>query len=99
SWGVVKRKCRQRHGRRKLTVDFQSLPAEVMLVANLQQARYVEVVLGGDIKQLSRHLAEAGRTAGAWTKWRQQQEVLNTARLPKRLLRQENLIDTFVTVY
>jgi hypothetical protein len=27
-WGASKRRCRQRHGRRQLTRDFQSLPAE-----------------------------------------------------------------------
>jgi hypothetical protein len=99
SWGRNKRRCRKRHGRRKLTRDFQSLPAEVMLVGNLEQACYVELVVGGDISQLSKHLAEAGRTAGAWTPWRQQQQPLNTARLPKRLLRRENLIETFLSVY
>jgi hypothetical protein len=98
SWRARKRKCRKRHGREKRTRDLQSLPAEFMLVANLQQARYVELVVGGDINELSRHLAEAARTAGPWTSW-QQQETLNTARLPKRLLRQENLVESFVTVY
>lgn len=99
SWGASKRSCRKRHGRRKLTRDFQSLPAEWMLVGNLQRGHYVEVVLGGAIDQLAKHLAEAGRTAGPWTHWRRHQETLNTARLPKRLLRQENLIETFVTTY
>jgi hypothetical protein len=98
-WRMRKRGCRKRHGRQKLTRDFQSLPAEFMLVGNLLQPRYVEIVLGGDINQLPRHLAEAGRTAGAWTKWRQQQQPLNTARLPQRLLRQENLIEAFVSSY
>jgi hypothetical protein len=98
TWGANKRKCRKRNGRKKLTLDFKSMAAEVMLVGNLEQARYVEVMLGGDIKALARHLADAGRTAGAWTVWRQQQ-TLNTARLPRRLLRQENLIETFVSAY
>jgi hypothetical protein len=99
TWGASKRRCRKRHGRKKLTRDFQSLSAEFMLVGNLEQPRYVEVVLGGDISELAKHLADAGRTAGAWTKWRAQQQPLNTARLPKRLLRQENLIETFVSAY
>src|SRR5262249_28680135 len=98
-WGKVKRRCRRRHGRRKLTRDLQSLPAEVMLVGNLEVPRYVELVVGGDIGQLAKHLAEAGRNAGPWTHWRQQQQPLNTGRLPRRLLRRENLIDSFVTLY
>jgi hypothetical protein len=99
NWGASKRRCRKRHGRRKLTRDFQSIPAEFMLVGNLERPRYVEVMLGGDISELAKHLADAGRTAGAWTRWRQQQQPLNTARLPKRLLRRENLIETFVSAY
>jgi hypothetical protein len=99
TWGASKRRCRKRHGRKKLAKDFQSLAAEFMLLGNLEQQRYVEVMLDGKLDQLAKHLADAGRTAGAWTKWRAQQQPLNTARLPKRLLRRENLIETFVSAY
>jgi hypothetical protein len=53
-WGRSKRLCRKRHGRDKLTRDFQSLPPEFMLVINLENPSYVE--LGGkrlDLAQLA----------------------------------------------
>ena len=68
-------------------------------MGNLEQERYVEVMLDGQIGDLARHLADTGKNAGAWTKWRAQQQPLNTGRLPKRLLRRENLVDTFVSAY
>ena len=97
-WGASKRRCRQRHGRRKLTRDFQSLPAEYMLVGNLDNPRYVELVLG-ELSALPRKLAEAGRTAGPWTRWRQAQQPLRAGRLPRRLVRAENFLDTLVVTY
>ena len=35
-WRKTKRCSRKRHGRKKLTREFQCLPADVMLVPNLQ---------------------------------------------------------------
>jgi hypothetical protein len=97
-WGQSKRCCRKRHGRRKLTRDFQSMPAELMLIPNLENAQYVDLVLG-DISQLAARLAQAGQSAGPWTHWRQHQHPLHTARLPRRLLRQSQLIDNLVVTY
>jgi len=97
-WGAGKRNCRVRHGREKLTLDFRSLPAEFMLVPNLEHPAYVELVLG-DLENLSQKMALAGRTAGPWTHWRRLHHPLNTGRLPRRLLRQENLIENLITVY
>jgi len=97
-WGARKRACRRRHGRGKLTRDFQCLPAEYMLVGNLENRRYVELVLG-DLSQLPAKIAEASCTAEPWTKWRQRQKPLSTGRLPGRLLRQQDLIDKLVVTY
>ena len=99
SWGGCKRNCRQRQGNKKLTLAMRSLPAEVMLVGNLEKPAYIEVMLDGQVQDLAKHLADAGRTAGPWTRWRNQHRPLNTARLPPRVLRQENLIDSLVTIY
>ena len=97
-WGASKRRCRQRHGRCQLTRDFQSLPADYMLVGNLDNPVYVELVLG-ELSALPRKLAEAGRTAGPWTRWRQAQQPLRAGRLPRRLVRAENFLDTLVVTY
>ncbi len=97
-WGAGKRNCRVRHGREKLTLDFRSLPAEFMLVPNLENSAYVELVLG-DLENLPQKMALAGRTAGSWTQWRRLHHPLNTGRLPSRLLRKENLIENLITLY
>jgi hypothetical protein len=97
-WGAGKRNCRERHGRKKLTLDFRSLPAEFMLIPNLENTAYVELVLG-DLAQLPAKMALAGRTAGSWTQWRRRHHPLNTGRLPRRLLRNENFLDNLITFY
>jgi len=98
-WGDGKRRCRRRHGRKKLTREFRSLPAEFMLIANLERPRYVELVLNGDLKNLPQKLAEAGRTAGPWTVWRAAQQPLNVGRLPRRLLRHDHFLEELTAVY
>lgn len=98
-WGTSKRRCRQRHGRKKLTREFRSLPAEFMLISNLVNPEYVEVVLDGELNKLAEKLAEAGRTAGPWTTWRSAQQPLNEGRLPNRLIRKDNFLDELTAVY
>ncbi len=97
-WGEAKRLSRKIHGRRKLTRDLQSLPAEWMLVPNLNRAVYVELVLGS-LDRLPETLAEAGRTAGPYSHWRRRQQPLKLGRLPKQLLRQENFVDDLLGIY
>jgi hypothetical protein len=92
-WGASKRRCRQRHGRKKLTREFRSLPAEFMLIANLENPKYVELMPDGELSKLAEKLAHAGRTAGPWTSWRSAQQPLNEGRLPNRLIRKDNFLD------
>jgi hypothetical protein len=98
-WGTSKRRCRQRHGRKKLTREFRSLPAEFMLIGNLENPKYVELVLDGDLSKLPEKLAAAGRTAGPWTTWRSAQHPLNEGRLPARLIRHNQFLEELTTVY
>ncbi|MDY0171259.1 MAG: hypothetical protein RBS80_32260, partial [Thermoguttaceae bacterium] len=97
-WAKVKRYCRQRHGRKKLTLDFQCLPPEIMLIPNLQNPQCVERILG-DLSHLPAKLALTGQSAPPWTYWRNRQKTRTVGRLPQRLLRQENLIDRLVAIY
>lgn len=97
-WGARKRIRRQTHGRRKLTRDFQSLPEEYMLVSNLMNPRYVEIVLGS-LDQLPEKLAEAGKTAGPYSHWCKRKNPLNIGRIPAHLLRKENFIDNLIDIY
>lgn len=97
-WGHGKQRRRQAHGRKRLTLDFQALPQEYMLVPNLENLRYVELVLGS-LDQLPKRLAEAGKTAGPFTHWLEKRRPLNLGRLPKRVIRDENLVDNLVDTY
>ncbi len=97
-WGTVKRACRHTQGGRKLTRTFEALPAELMLIANLQNPHYVEIVLGS-LDQLARKFAETSSAAVSYPEWRQANRSLNLGRLPRRTLRRENLIEDLITVY
>ena len=97
-WGEGKRIRRQTHGRKHLTRDFNALPAEYMLIPNLKNERYVELVLG-NIDKLPEKLALAGKTAGPYNAWCEKQKPLHIGRLPIHLLRREGLLDDLVGVY
>ncbi len=97
-WGQSKRARRYVHGRRKLTQDFQALPEEYMLIQNLDNPRYVELVLGSPDK-LAEKLAEAGQSAGSFHQWQQHRSQASLGRLPKRLLRKENSLDDLLGYY
>jgi len=85
-WCRSKHNQRRTHGRSKLTRDFISLPAEVMLVGNLQNPIYIDLVLGS-LDRLADKLAEAGCSAGPFTTWRNEGRTEHIGRLPKKLLR------------
>lgn len=97
-WGASKRRCRQRHGRKKLTRDFHSLPADFMLVGNLENPIYVQIVLG-EMSTLPAKLAEAGHIAGPWTHWRSKHHPLKIAHQSRRVVRSENFIDKLMGIY
>ena len=97
-WSDGKRTRRQTHGRSKLTRDFHALPAEYMLIPNLNNPVYVEIVLGS-LDQLPEKLAEAGKMSGPYSEWYKQQKPKHIGRLPTRLLRRENFIDDLIGIY
>ena len=97
-WGHGKRVLRRSHGRKKLTLEFQALPQEYMLVFNLDIPRYEELVLG-DRSQLPDKLAQAGQHAGPFSHWHAKRKPLNLGRLPKRILRQEKFVEKLIGVY
>ena len=88
---------RQTHGRKKLTRDFQALPAEFMRIPNLRNQRYIELVMG-NLDNLADKLAEAGQTAGPYSHWYKKQQPLNIGRLSKRLLRDENFMEDLISI-
>lgn len=47
SFRQIKRRCRRRHGRKKLQKDLEKLPEEIALIENLQNEQYLTTVIGG----------------------------------------------------
>jgi hypothetical protein len=91
-WGALKRGRRQSHGRGKLTRDFQALPEEYLLVANLENPTYLEVVLGGSLEALPSKLAAASRDAGSFDAWRRRRRPRVIGQLPRRRLRDADFL-------
>jgi len=97
-WSEEKRIRRQTHGRSSLTRDFNALPAEYMLIPNLNNQLYVEIVLRS-LEKLPEKLAEAGKTSGPYSDWYKRQKPMHIGRLPSRLLRRENFIDDLIDIF
>ena len=93
AWGGLKRGRRRTHGRAKLTRDFQSLPEEYLLIPNLENETYLQVVLGGSLESLPAKLADASREAGPFDVWRRRRRPRLLGELPRRLLREDNFVD------
>ena len=95
-WRDLKRIRRKTHGRGKLTRDFQSLPEEYLLIPNLTNNPYLEVVLDGSLERLPAKLAQASRQGGSFTAWRGRHHPRLLGQLPYHLLRNGNfLMDLF----
>jgi len=95
-WTKSKRTCRQIHGRSKLTRDFQALPAEFMLLPNLRNPRYQQLVLGGDWAQLPNKFAQVPVPAGSFKQWRNQKRPEHCGRLPRSLIREDHFMDNLI---
>ena len=98
-WGEAKRACRQTQGRRKLTRTFDALPAELMLIPNLRNSQYVDIVLGGSLDHLAAKFAEANSNDSSYASWRRTNTSLNLGRIPRRILRQPDFIEHVTEVY
>jgi hypothetical protein len=98
-WTQGKRKCRQIHGRSRLTRDWVALPAEFMLVPNLLQESYQQQVLGGGLDQLPHKFADLALPPGGFHQWRQAQRPEPFGRLPKRVLREDQFIEELLNFW
>lgn len=97
-WGSGKRLRRQTHGRTKLTRDFRAFPAEYMLMPNLNNPLYVELVLGS-LDRLPEKIAEAGKTSGSYHAWCKKQQHQHIGRLSIRLIRKENFVENLIELF
>ena len=98
TWGDQKRGRRRTHGREKLTRDYQSLPEEYVLVSNLENPIYLELVLDGSLDKLPSKLAEASRDAGTFDAWRRDRHPRLLGQLPRRILREADFLDHLLDV-
>jgi len=92
-WHRGKRRRRRTHGREKLTPDFQSLPEEYLLVPNLENETYLQLVLDGCLESLAAKLAQASRDAGSFDAWRRRRRPRLLGEPPRRLLREADFVD------
>ena len=95
-WGGLKRVRRRAHGRGKLSRDFQALPEEYVLIANLENPAYLELILGGNLESLPSKLAQASREAGTFDAWRRRRHPRLVGQLSRRLLRKDDFIDHLI---
>jgi len=95
-WGHLKRCRRQAHGRRSLARDFVALSEEYALVLNLDNATYVDLVLGGNLETLPSKLAEASHEAGPFYAWQQRRRPQLFGQLPRRLLHDEAFLHNLI---
>lgn len=95
-WRKTKRCRRKAHGRGCLTRDFMAAPEEYPLVLNLENATYLDLVLGGNLEELPSKLAEASRKADSFSRWKQSRCPKLFGQLPHRLLHNERFIDNLI---
>lgn len=96
AWRGSKRARRLTHGRGKLTRDFQALPEEYMLVSNLENATYVQLVLGGNLDELPSRFAEASRQAGSFSAWRRRSSAHLIGQVSRSLIRHDDFLDDLI---
>ncbi len=96
-WRKVKRRCRRHHGNAELKKEMQVLPAEALLVANLEVAEYVRVVLGS-LAELPQRLAEVGSAGESFQSWKARQQPRQVGQLPRCNLRRRDFLDQLLQV-
>jgi hypothetical protein len=96
-WRKVKRRCRRHHGNAELKKEMQVLPADALLVANLEVEEYVAMVLGS-LGELPQRLAEVGSTGESFRSWKARQQPRQVGQLPRPLLRRRDFLDHLLQV-
>jgi hypothetical protein len=95
-WRQAKRRCHRRHGRAELRKDMQALPAEALLVGNLEIAEYVAAVLGS-LDELPQRLAEVGGQE-SFRSWKMREQPRQVGQVPRCFLRQPDFLDRLLQV-
>jgi hypothetical protein len=95
-WRKAKRRCRRHHGNAELKKELQVLPAEALLVGNLEVPEYVGAVLGS-MADLPQRLAEVGG-GESFQAWQARQHPRQVGQLPRSFLRRHNFLTRLLQV-
>ena len=82
-----------------MTRSFNALPAELMLIPNLRNPEYINIVLDGSLDSLAAKFAEANLHGSSYATWRKTNTSLNVGRIPSRILRKEDFVDQLIDIY
>jgi hypothetical protein len=93
-FSFTKRGVRRKVGAKKLTRQVQAMRAEVLLVWNLADPQYVNLVLGGSLANLSSRIATHWQLALAIRQQRQMPTAQHPMPTTKKQLRNPTLLDT-----
>ena len=92
-FGTTKKGLRRKVGAKKLTRHIQAMRAEALLVANLDDALYLDLVYGGSLANLPARFADYWSIAQIIRRERQQPKKDHPLPTSKKALRQPNLLD------
>jgi len=92
-FGTTKQGLRRKVGTKKLTRHVQAMRAEALLVANLEDATYLELVCGGSLANLPACFSEHWHLAQSIRRERQAPKTNHPLPNSKKSLREPNLLD------
>ena len=67
-----------------------------MLVSNLENPAYLQLVLDGNLDKLPSKFAEASRQAGSFSAWQRRRCASLIGQIPRRLMRHDDFIDNLI---
>ena len=91
-FGKTKQGWRRRTGTKKLSRHIRGAAPEELLVANLDNKAYVDIVYDGDISNMAQRFAEYYEAATRIRQARERQRQQDQARVSKGMLRQANFL-------
>lgn len=92
-FGLTKRDLRRKVGTKKLTRYIQAMRPEVLLLPNLDDAGYVDIVFGGSLDNMSATFSEHWSTAQTIRRERRQSNTDHPMPTTKRQLRRPHLLE------
>ena len=92
-FGSTKRKLRRKVGSKKLTRYIQAMRPEVLLLPNLDDASYVDIVYGGNLENLASTFSACWSTVQTIRRERRQTKTSHPMPTTKQQLRRPQLLE------